>query len=107
MQSKPVPDVQTEALEQRKAEPAKTLRRRNGEIAVVMEFKLLTVQAFGLGQSVDIADLVVRADEQRMFRVAEKRADRTDLGFAGMLSRSRRVEADDDERIDAGKERAV
>jgi hypothetical protein len=55
----------------------------------------------------NVADLMVRTDEQRVIGIVEKRADSRDLGVAGLLPGPRGIEADNNERIDAGEERAV
>src|ERR1700722_18594164 len=95
--------MQAEAVQKRQAEIAERLPCRDGWIAVVMEFEFPPRQSFALGQFVGIADVMVRADEERVVGIVEKRPDSADLRVAGLLLRPVRVEADDDERIDAGE----
>ncbi|MEI9886582.1 MAG: hypothetical protein WDN08_08790 [Rhizomicrobium sp.] len=95
------------ARQERQAEIAEPLPRRDGGIAVMMEFDLLPRPPFALGQSGDIADVVMGADEQRVVGIGEKRSDGGDLRRARLLGGAERIEADDDERIDAGEEFAV
>ncbi|HEY0107047.1 MAG TPA: hypothetical protein VGB91_13260, partial [Rhizomicrobium sp.] len=106
-QAETVPDPQAQAAQKRKAEIAEALPCRNGGIAVVMEFERLPRPSFALGQIAGIADIVMGAHEERVIGIVEKRAYGGDLREARLLRRPRRVEADDDERIDAGQEFAI
>ncbi len=58
-------------------------------IAVVMEFDLLSRQPLAFGQRAGIADVVMRAYEERVARIVEKRTDGCDLRIARPLLRPR------------------
>jgi len=68
---------------------------------MVMEFDFTTSQPLALWQFINTTDVMVRAYEKRVIGIVEKRPDRADLRVAGLLFRSRGVEANDHEGIDA------
>ncbi len=70
---------------------------------MVVEFEFLSCQPFATSQAFGFADVVVRAHEEHVARLTKKRSDGGDLCGARLLPRSRRVKADDNERIGTGE----
>jgi len=61
----------------------------------------LPLHALVMGQVRHIADIVVGADEHEMVWLREEFPHGRDFGCAGTLTGPERIEADDDERVDA------
>ena len=74
---------------------------------MVLELCDLALQLLAFRQVRNIADVVMRADEGEMVGLSEERAERFDFRASRFLSRSKRVETDDDQRIDAFKKTRI
>src|ERR1700722_4806533 len=103
----PVGHGDTQVAKQCPGKSAKALLSRNPAFSMVMEFCFLRRQDFMTGNAVPIADVMMRAHEECMARIVEKPTNRRQFTLAGMLAGALRIEADDDEHVDAIEKIAV
>ncbi len=107
MQPEAVLHGDAEPGQQRASESAEALLRRNGLVAMMQEIRLLALQLLVMGNIRHVADVVVGPDEDKVVRPGEKLADGGHFGGAGRLTRSKRIEADHDQRIGRGEDGIV
>src|ERR1700722_14668883 len=67
---------------------------------MVVELHFLPRQDLIAGNTLDVADVMMRTNEECMAWVVQKFTNRRQLTFIGMLTRTLRIEADDDEYVD-------
>jgi len=83
----------------RSSERTKLLLRGNGFVAVVQKIRNLALHPLIMRQIGNIANIVVRANKHQMIRMRQKFVNRRDLTIPRRLARTKRVKADDNQRI--------
>ncbi len=102
-QSKLIVHRHAECREQRASEAAEALLRREGFVPMMMELRLLQPQPLGVRKMVGIADVVMQRDHEQIARPGQKCTNGIRLDVGRLLTRSNRIETDDDQGIDALK----
>ena len=74
---------------------------------MMMVFHFLPRQDLITRNAVDVANVMVRTNEERMAWIVKEFANFRQLAFIGMLTRTLRIEADDNEYVDAVENFAV
>src|ERR1700683_2425512 len=97
----------TQITKQRLGKAAQALLPWNSAISMMMVFHFLPRQDLITRNAVDVANVMVRTNEERMAWIVKEFANFRQLAFIGMLTRTLKIEANNNEYVDAVENFAV